>query len=190
MTNIVIFCALKDEIEETKIGNCNIVFTGVGKVNAAISASKYLSQNTPSLAINYGTAGVIRNDIKGLVECGSAVQRDFDLRPLGFPLGANIGQETPEIIRWSSGYHIATGDQFSTMPPEINCDLVDMEAFALAKACQSYRVPFRCVKFISDSSDTNAAQEWKQKLAQGASLFKDWLEENHNVLDTELCPPC
>ena len=59
--------------------------------------------------------------------------------------------------------------------PELACDLVDMEAFALARACERAGVAFRCIKFVSDAADHGAADDWQANKAKGAALFADWL---------------
>ena len=57
MNNTLIVCALKNElkVDEAKF---KILYTGVGKINAAISLTKYISENNQiKNVINYGTAG-------------------------------------------------------------------------------------------------------------------------------------
>jgi hypothetical protein len=58
-------------------------------------------------------------------------------------------------------------------PPELDTDLVDMEAFALVKICGHQARDFHCFKYISDNADDAAATDWSQSLAIGARLFCD-----------------
>ena len=58
-----------------------------------------------------------------------------------------------------------------SVPPEMSSDLVDMEAYALAKICQQKGVEFHCFKFISDHANCDAADDWIQQLELGARLF-------------------
>ncbi|MEO0362770.1 MAG: 5'-methylthioadenosine nucleosidase, partial [Pseudomonadota bacterium] len=60
--------------------------------------------------------------------------------------------------------------------PELACDLVDMEAFALARACRRAGAAFRCVKYVSDAADDAAAEDWDANKARGAALFAQWLD--------------
>ena len=48
-----------------------------------------------------------------------------------------------------------------------------MEAYALAKVCQKFSVPFDCYKYISDSDSDGEAQgaEWAANVHKGADLF-------------------
>ena len=39
----------------------------------------------------------------------------------------------------------------------IKVDVVDMEAYALAKVCKLENINFRCFKFISDNADETAS---------------------------------
>jgi adenosylhomocysteine nucleosidase len=175
MSRTLIFVALPDEFSGPVPSDMRIVYTGVGKVNAALVAAQALAETAPKLAINFGTAGAITPGLSGLIECGAALQRDMDLRPLGMPLGTTFGDSEPPELRWASGPSVGTGDSFAASIPELASDLVDMEAYALAKVCLRARIPFRCVKFVSDRADQGAATDWQQNKDRGATLFRDWL---------------
>ena len=51
-------------------------------------------------------------------------------------------------------------------------DLVDMEAYAIAKVCKLENIGFRCFKFISDNADEDANIDWNENLKLGANAFK------------------
>ena len=175
---IAIVCAMKQELAGAELAPAlKTLYSGIGKVNAALSTARLIHEHQPELIINFGTAGAVIPGLSGLVECGSAVQRDFDLRMLGVPLGADFGASEPDIVTWGEGYRVATGDQFATAPPELECDLVDMEAFAIARVCECYGVAFRCIKYISDGADEAAAQDWAENAHRGARLFSHWIAE-------------
>ena len=55
-------------------------YTGIGKVNAAISATRIVERYDPKLIINIGTAGSCLSKLQGLVECGVFIDRDIDER--------------------------------------------------------------------------------------------------------------
>ena len=176
LTDILVFVALPDELPAEMIAPVPVVYTGVGKVNAALAAAAALAERRPALAINFGSAGAVTPGLNRLIECGRAVQRDMDLRPLGTPLGDTYGDAPPHDARWGDGPTVGTGDSFAAETPELACDLVDMEAFALARACERARVPFRCLKFVSDAADGGAAVDWEANKAKGARLFADWFK--------------
>ena len=63
----LIVCALEMETQAGEV-NYPILYTGVGKVNAAIALTSYIEQNgIPSMVINFGTAGSKSLEIGKLV---------------------------------------------------------------------------------------------------------------------------
>ena len=67
-----------------------LVHMGIGKVNATLQTVRALERYKPNLVINFGTAGAVMSEIRGLVEVGAACQRDIDVRALGFALGHTL----------------------------------------------------------------------------------------------------
>ena len=53
----------------------------------------------------------------------------------------------------------------------VACDVVDMEAYALAKVCRIEGAEFACAKYVSDSADENAAAHWRENVAGAADRF-------------------
>ena len=60
----------------------NLFYTGVGKVNAAITASEVITKYRPRRVINFGTAGGI-TVAPGFYQCTQFVQRDMTCEALG-----------------------------------------------------------------------------------------------------------
>ena len=65
---IIILSAIEPEIRSLDT-EYEIVLTGVGKVNAALSAFKTIRERKPDLIINFGTAGSLKKNVSGLVDC-------------------------------------------------------------------------------------------------------------------------
>jgi adenosylhomocysteine nucleosidase len=67
----------------------------------------------------------------------------------------------------------STGDNFvnDITKEEVISDVVDMEAYAIAKACKQADVNFRCFKYISDSADENANDDWAKTVADGEEHY-------------------
>ena len=126
---------------------------------------------SPKQVVNYGSTGALRPGLAGLHRVTRFLQRDMDVRALGFALGQTPFEDDGEILAGTGGLSCGTGDQFVSAPPELTSDLVDMEAYALAKMCQQKAIDFYCFKFISDNADGDAAHDWSQQLAIGAKLF-------------------
>ena len=104
----------------------------------------------------------------------------LDLQPLGTFANAGLGRATPlhvwagssgakgnaekKLVGYRSGgsnfemnplfdeimNDSAFQDKFATTKPDGYCNVVDMEAYALAKVCMHFDVNFKCMKFISD----------------------------------------
>ena len=79
----VLVFALESEAGN-EFDNFDKIFTGIGKVNAAYSLLKYLKNNKPDLIINLGTAGGFGFEKGDVVCCTKFIQRDMDVRELGF----------------------------------------------------------------------------------------------------------
>ena len=82
-----------------------------------------------------------------------------------------------EIINSNNGYSCGSGDSFVSGPIAIKVDVVDMEAYALAKICKLEKINFRCFKFISDNADEAASEDWIKNCEKGAKLFKHKLKQ-------------
>ena len=111
--NLLIVCALERETQG-QLDGCfedifndrrNILYTGVGKINATIKLTQRLhksyldySPGMPELVINYGTAGSKELSIGELVDCKKFVQRDMNVMGLGFMRGQTPFENNMPII--------------------------------------------------------------------------------------------
>ena len=173
--NTLIVVALEDELPEYMVSGWKVVYTGVGKVNAAIAATEAVLEARPAHLINYGTAGALNPEITGLNRVNRIVQRDMDVRPLGFKLGHTPFDTINHIDLNGTGVSLGTGDHFVTTPPELITDIVDMEAYAIAKACYLSGVDFVTYKYITDGASEEAAAEWLSNCRKGAGDFLEVL---------------
>ena len=158
-------------IKEETVGLDYFKHIGVGKINAAYNTLKLIQIHKPKIIVNYGTAGAINTKLKGIVECTKFYQRDMDVRGLDFKLGETPFDKVKEIIISDSGYSCGTGDSFVNQKIEMEVDVVDMEAYAIAKVCMLENIEFKCFKYISDNADENANNDWNTNLALGAEAF-------------------
>jgi len=172
--NRIFVAALKEETPELDFFH----FTGVGKINATYNLKKIIDKYKPSEVINFGTAGSLKKNLKGVIECTKFYQRDMDVSSLmDFKIGQTPFDTINEIINSNDGYSCGSGDNFVTKKIEIDVDVVDMEAYALAKVCKLENINFRCFKFISDNADEDAGNDWTKNCEKGAKLFKHKLQE-------------
>ena len=173
---IYVLVALESEVVDVRLpSEMQFVFTGVGKINATYQTTRTVLQPDCAAIINYGTAGTLQPALAGqFVQVAELIQRDMDARPLvtrgitPFEAGDNAGMITVA----PDGVSLSTGDNFVTSPPAIATDIVDMEAYAIAKVCARHDVPFSCYKFITDLADENATASWRDNVSKGAALFQ------------------
>jgi adenosylhomocysteine nucleosidase len=169
-----------------------VLFCGVGKVNAAIALtrelSRYIRGGEPlPLVLNFGTAGSRVYGTGTLVACREFIQRDMDVRGLGFPLGVTPFDPAPIALKFEPVFsHLPTatcgsGDSFATAGSDAAavaaCGVLDMEAYALAKVCWLEGAAFACAKYVSDGADTRAAADWQSNVHRAASEFLDLYQD-------------
>jgi adenosylhomocysteine nucleosidase len=159
-----------------------VLFCGVGKVNAAIALMKELSrysyggQDLP-LVVNFGSAGSRCHATGALLSCHEFVQRDMDVGGLGFALGVTPYDEAPSPLIFDPVFTqlpaavCGSGDSFATVDVEVACEVIDMEAYALAKVCWHQNARFACAKYVTDGADTSAAGDWRRNVHKAAEEF-------------------
>ncbi|MGL5640136.1 MAG: 5'-methylthioadenosine/S-adenosylhomocysteine nucleosidase [Mycoplasmoidaceae bacterium] len=153
-----------------------IVFTysGIGKVNSAISTYNLITSFKIKNLINIGTAGAFSNNLKinDLVLCNKFFSYDVDLTPFNYKIGQmpkeknnfflfnkstnfiNNIKKNFEIINGN----IASGDSFITNKnhkhylifKEEKIDVIDMESWSIANVCDKQKINFISFKVISD----------------------------------------
>ena len=189
--NILVVMAMPEEgghhFEDAGIA---IEYLGLGKVNAAYKLTKALIKHQPDLVVNFGTAGSKKFKRGEMVAAHTFIQRDMDVSPLGFAPGVTPFENTPSIIVHTPMFaelpqgSCGTGDSFETDHSQDKGDVVDMEAYALAKICYLEKIKFGCVKFISDGADDKASEHWEESLknvpAHFLEIFKKHFGETRN----------
>ena len=182
---ILIVSALEVETQG-KIEGYEVLYTGVGKINATFELTRKfgkLGSHIPySLVINYGTAGSRKYKQGALVDCTKFVQRDMDVTGLGFLRGETPFEQDPPVIIQPQNIEFnpigknatcGSGDNFVEDKTNYYGEVVDMEAYALAKVCYLYDVPFISFKYISDGADGDANIDWEENVSKGIEVFKE-----------------
>ena len=191
---VLIVCGLQietqDELNEwepfTDDPVWNVLYTGVGKVNATYKLTERLTDynyTKPKLVINYGTAGSRKSPIGELVDCTKFIQRDMDVTGLGFMKHQTPYESpndmvircTPEFNPIGKNYTCGTGDSFveNIEKGDSNIDVFDMESYALAKVCRYYEVPFISFKYITDNADEHSPKDWEENCSDGIGEFRE-----------------
>ena len=181
-STLVVFALRTESAGVFESAQVPVLYCGVGKVNAAMALTRELTgyarrgQPLPRV-LNFGSAGSRRYPAGTLVQCHEFVQRDMDVRSLGFDLGVTPFDDAPPLLGFEPVFtHLpaavcGSGDSFATGAVGMDCDVVDMEAYALAKVCWWDAAQFACAKYVSDGADHAAADDWQRNQHRAADDF-------------------
>lgn len=156
----------------------NKLICGIGKVNAAFELTRAIQKQKPQMIINLGSAGSNYFKRGEVVCCKSFIQRDMDVRGLGYSLYETPFSDLPVILNYGLKLdHLnegicGSGDNFEMNHQATVYNVVDMEAFALAYVAMKEDIPFLCLKYISDGADGAAADDWAVQVHRAAIAFK------------------
>jgi len=172
--------ALESEAAE-EFTDCNVLITGIGKVSAAYALTKHIVQHKPAMIINLGSAGSNQFTKGTIVCCTKFIQRDMDVRGLGFQLYETPLSGIDPLLQY--GLQIeglphgicGTGDSFEMNHDVTDYSVVEMEAYPLALIAQKEHIPFLCLKYISDGADGSAADDWNELVHKAAVAFRELL---------------
>lgn len=183
LENILFSFALQSEAADV-FDEHNTLITGIGKVNAAYELSKAIQHKKPSLIVNLGSAGSSYFQKGDVICCTKFIQRDMDVRGLGFELYETPLSNLPILLEY--GFEMeglqtgicGTGDNFEMDHSSKLYNVVDMEAYALAMIAMKENIPFLCLKYISDGADDNAADDWIIQVHKAAVTYGTILNLN------------
>ncbi|HCW61893.1 MAG TPA: 5'-methylthioadenosine/S-adenosylhomocysteine nucleosidase [Sphingobium sp.] len=167
------------------------LLTGVGPIEAGIAMGAALHSleardSLPDLVVSLGSAGSRRCPLGEIFQIASVSWRDMDATRLGFPKGVtpmvdhpvDIPLVTPlplPLARLSTGANVVGGEDYAG----IDADMVDMESFAIARACARYDVPLMGLRGVSDGpGELDHINSWMEllglideRLAQAVDLL-------------------
>ncbi|HVM09217.1 MAG TPA: nucleosidase [Acidimicrobiales bacterium] len=171
MTRPLVAVALREEAAYLDSGAVDVVLTGPGKVSAALAVTEAIVRLAPAVVVNVGTAGALRPGLSGTLRVGTVIEHDFDHAGLT----ALLGVELPGPIQLTdeSDLVLATGDSFVQGGPlrdalAERADLVDMEGYAVARACSAAGVSCEMWKVVSDEATEGALRSWQESIDASA----------------------
>ena len=170
--------ALEEEAQHLHVSDLPVLVTGVGKVRAAAALASLLARQRPSRVINLGTAGGLREGMRGTQVVGRVEQHDFEDEKIFGLTGEHFGAA---IELGVSGPVLGSGDSFvdsaATRAGLVarGIDLVDMEGYAIAFTAHQFGLPVTLVKEISDPADEGAAKTWRESVDDCAERLGEWL---------------
>jgi adenosylhomocysteine nucleosidase len=153
------------------------LLTGIGPVEAAIATGVALAEMArqgalPDLVVSLGSAGSRTCPLGSIHQIASVSWRDMDASRLGFTKGVtplidhpvDVPLVTPLDLpraRLSTGANVVGGDAYDA----IDADMVDMETFAIARACARFGVPLMGLRGVSDGpGELDHIDTWTQLL--------------------------
>lgn len=188
---ILYLMAAKAEFGPHLAARIQPVMIGIGPVEAAVSTTKALIErrdSLPKLVVCLGSGGSNRLEQLGVYQAISVAYRDMDASALGFPRGVTPLTDLPPTLdlvpaiaglvpaTLSTGGNVVTGAAYDAVAE----DMVDMETFAVKRACQAFGVPLLGLRGISDGAETvSRIEDWTQylhivdeRLAEAVDLVK------------------
>jgi adenosylhomocysteine nucleosidase len=177
MNDLILF-AMREEAPTLFAKYRNVYCVGVGKVNSALNTMLLIQELKPNRVINLGTAGGLTVG-SGIYRINNVFQHDVNLKPVGLKPGQHLNDPYSFINLGGDGKTCASGDLFVTEPNKlrIDCDIVEMEAYSIAKACLLTGTQCDIWKYISDKADENANVTWKEQVAAGEVHYYRILDE-------------
>ncbi|THF55784.1 5'-methylthioadenosine/S-adenosylhomocysteine nucleosidase [Ollibium composti] len=154
------------------------LLTGVGPVEAAVVMGAELTRlqeqgALPDLVVSLGSAGSRTLEQTGVYQAVSVSYRDMDASPLGFKKGVTPFLDLPATVplplripgiaeaTLSTGAAIVSGAAYDAIAE----DMVDMETFAVLRACQLFAVPLIALRGISDgAAELSHVGDWTEYL--------------------------
>jgi adenosylhomocysteine nucleosidase len=152
------------------------VMIGIGPVEAAIATTRALAErmsNLPKLVVSLGSAGSRTLEQGAVYQALTVCYRDMDASALGFPRGITPLTDMPATLpleplvpglkpaSLSTGANVVTGSAYD----DVAEDMVDMETFAVLRACQRFGVPLLALRGISDGAhELTRIEDWTQYL--------------------------
>lgn len=161
----------------------DVLFTGVGKVNAAYHLTKRIAHDRPEMIVNLGSAGSTLYNVGQVVCCNRFLQRDMNVTCLGFQPYQTPFMDAPIIL--DNGITVdnlplgicGTGDSFDISANKTGeYNVADMEAYALALVALQEKIPFICLKYITDGADGAAPDDWNVTVNHAAHALKKAIE--------------
>lgn len=174
----------------------NPLITGVGPVEAAIAVTAELSRlaaadDLPDLVVCLGSAGSQTLAQAEVYQISSVAYRDMDASALGFEPGRTPFLDLPRVLdlplriedvptaSLSTGAAVISGAAYDA----IDADLVEMETFAVLRACQRFDVPLIGLRGISDGAEElQTVGDWTEYLGvidEKLALAVDSIKAGH-----------
>ena len=175
---VLIIAATNFEVTSEKIRKLNLLISGIGMVNTAISLTKELLQNEYDLVINMGVAGSFSENIS-LGEVVEVIDDRFS--EIGFEDGNRFKEFTALDI--CNSYRVegktklkkvkaitvntvhGNENSIEEIVKRLNPDIESMEGAAVFQVCENFGVPCVQIRSISNKVERRDKTDWNISLA-------------------------
>lgn len=169
MSDILLVSATEVEHNQTEIQGIPIHIVGIGKVEAAVNLNKLLEEHTPSVVINFGSCGNLKDHKVGqLLEVGTSYN-DFYAGRLHSSLPFRLSSSSIKCFTTDTFFEKGENYHHSYLHRIKGCDIVDMELYSIVYTCKLKKIPVIAYKWISDDG---TPEEWEKSASVGFNLFK------------------
>lgn len=185
-----------------------VLLSGIGKVSAAVATTLLIEHYQPTLIINTGTAGGLKDtSVHDIILATEVRHHDVDVTAFGYEIGQQA-QMPPAFIAdvdWAGKIkkaaekhqrklhygQVVSGDSFISDPERLQqiartfpeAKAVEMEAAAIAQTCYLLGVPFVMLRAISDKAGEGNAISYNEFVNEAgrisAAIVQDFVATLH-----------
>lgn len=148
---------------------------GVGPVEAAAATALRLARGDVDLVVSLGSAGSARLSQGHTAQVSHVSYRDMDATALGFEAGRTPFLDLPAVVELphrvpgietatlSTGAAVVSGAGYG----RIDADMVDMETWAVMRACQLTDTELIALRAVSDGAEPlGGYRDWADHLPE------------------------
>lgn len=175
------------------------LMTGIGPVEGAVALAAALARleargDLPDLVLSLGSCGSPTLEHAAVYQASSVSYRDMDASALGFEKGRTPLLDLPAVMplpcpipgvptaTLSTGGNVVSGAAYEA----IDAEMVDMETFALLRACQTFGLPLVALRGVSDGrAELKALEDWTSTLCHVDETLAAALDRLIAVLEAD-----
>ncbi|RZJ30200.1 MAG: 5'-methylthioadenosine/S-adenosylhomocysteine nucleosidase [Brevundimonas sp.] len=175
------------------------LLTGIGPVEGAVALTAALARlkargDLPDLVLSLGSCGSPTLEHAAVYQASSVRYRDMDASALGFPKGITPLLDLPAVLplpcpipgvptaSLSTGGNVVSGAAYDA----VEAEMVDMETFALLRACQTFGLPLVALRGVSDGrAELRALEDWTSTLGHVDAALAAALDQLIAVLEAQ-----
>lgn len=161
----------------TELHGIPIFQVGIGKVSAATNLTEIILTERPDVVINFGSCGNLKNHKVGSILQVGEIINDLDTMGLSENPTIRLGNNDIKCFTTDTIYDNTHDRYTDTYNQSIkDCNIVDMECYALAQVCKKLEIEFQSYKWVSDDGTPGT---WEENAKIGFENFTKVLNEEY-----------